>query len=167
MTPPDFILAIAEKLSASSLGTTIAESSWFFPALEVAHVIGLTIVVGTIAVVDLRLLNASFRHRPITRLTEETLPFTYTGFGLAVITGLLMFISDAVTYVENPALQLKFALLIIAGINIAIFHRMTYKNVAGWDLDVVPPFAARMAGAVSLASWVLIVVCGRWIAFIE
>lgn len=167
MTPPDTMLSIAQKLSDSSIGTTIAESSWIFPALEVLHVIGLTIVIGTIAVVDLRLLNISSRHRSISKLTDETLPFTYTGFGLAVLTGILMFVSDAVTYSENPAFQLKLLLLIVAGINIAIFHKLTYKNVVRWDLGVIPPWGARIAGAISLISWILILLCGRWIAFIE
>jgi len=165
MTPPNSVLEIAQKISDSSLGTRIAESSWMFPVLEVIHIVGLTIVVGTIAAVDLRLLNMASRHRSIRELTDETLPFTYAGFATAVLTGLLMFTADATSYAENPALQIKLALLLVAGVNIAIFHKLTYRHVARWDTGVVPPAGAQAAGAISLLSWALIVLCGRWIAF--
>ena len=166
MQPPEIILDLAQKISDSNLSIAIAESSWMFPVLEFIHIVGLTIVVGTIAAVDLRLMNIASRHRSIRELTDETLPFTYAGFALAVVSGLLMFASDATGYAQNLALQIKLLLLVVAGINIMLFHKLTYKSVAGWDQGVTPPASAWAAGAISIVSWILIVGFGRWIAFL-
>lgn len=160
------LLEWAQALADSQVGTTIAESSWIFPALEVLHVIGLAIVVGTIAVVDLRLLSLASKHRSVRELTDETLPYTYAGFAIALTSGVLMFISNAVTYFENTPFRVKLILLAVAGINIVFFHYVTYRNVETWDRDTRTPAAAQAAGAMSLLTWVVIVGLGRWIAFV-
>jgi len=155
-----------QEIYDSSLATSIREVGVLFPALESLHVIALTLVVGTIAVVDLRLLGVASHRRSANRLIQELLPFTWGAFALAAVTGSLLFTSKSVDYVANPAFLAKLAVLFLAGLNMAIFHFGAYRRIASWDLAATPPPAARAAGLFSLLLWTATVVLGRWIGFL-
>lgn len=139
--------------------------SWMFPALETVHVFSLAAVLGAIAVVDWRLLGFSGHDHSLSVLSRQALPFTWVGFGLAVVSGSLMFLGQAPEYAANPAFQLKLALIALAGINMLAFHALTWTSVSHWDQHAPPPLAARVAGGLSLLLWIGVVACGRWIAF--
>lgn len=155
---------IWESLEYSSLGTSIAESLWAFPAIETVHVIALITVVGTIAVMDLRLLGLTSRNVPVTQLTRDTLPWTWGGFILAAISGGLLFVSNAPGYVGNSYFLWKLCVIALAGLNMLFFHFGTYRTVGGWDLGD-PPRAAKVAGLLSLVFWIVVVFLGRAIGF--
>lgn len=157
----------SEQLEATPLATAIAESSNLFPLLETAHVVGLGLLLGTITIVDLRLLDLASRSRPVRELVAETLPYTWIGFGIALITGALMFISRATTYFENTPFRVKMVLLALAGLNMLAFHFLTFRTVEHWGVSGPTPHSARWAGGSSIALWILIVFFGRWIAFTE
>jgi hypothetical protein len=82
-----------------------------------------------------------------------------------VVTGLLVFYSNPVRYYHNMFFRFKVLLLIVAGLNVWLFHSRIHKKVGEWDLDASPPRAAKVAGAVSIAAWTLVVICGRLIAY--
>jgi hypothetical protein len=159
------LLPFCQWLENSPLGTFIAQSTWAFPTIETAHVFALVIVVGSIAIVDLRLVGVASRGRPVSQLSNDVLPITWTCFGLAVLTGGLLFSSKATHYLENWPFRLKMTLLALAGLNMLVFHFMTYRTVDRWDEADRAPSAARWAGALSLAFWIGVVVFGRWIGF--
>jgi len=154
------------SLEGSTLGTTIASSEWLFPTIETLHVIAIVTVVGAIAVMDLRLLGVTSRNRLVTAISRDTLPLTWIAFACAVVTGLLLFVSKATSYMVNPYFLAKMGLLLLAGLNMAVFHMVTWKDVARWDgtIAAIPP-AAKLAGLASLIFWSLIVLCGRIIGF--
>ena len=153
-------------LEATSVATAVRESTWLFPTIETVHVLFLVLVVGSIMVVDLRLLNLASRNRPVSELTAEVLPWTWTAFAIAAVTGGLLFSSAAVKYVGLWPFRIKMALLALAAINMAVFHLGAFRGVAAWDrAPGVPPSAARAAGGISLTLWVLVVAMGRWIGF--
>lgn len=156
---------IWESLEYSSLGIKIAESPWMFPALEVIHVIALVSVIGTIAIVDLRLIGATSSGYAVSKLSKDTLPWTWGAFVLAAITGSMLFVSKASTYMVNPYFLVKMGLLMLAALNMLYFHFFTYRTIAQWDSDAPVPGAAKMAGWLSLVFWVGIVFCGRAIGF--
>lgn len=156
---------LLQDLEATALATAIRESGWLFPILETIHVLALTLVVGTIALVDLRLIGFVGRAHPVTRLTTQLLPWTWAAFAFAVASGLLLFASSAETYFDNLAFQLKLGALALAGLNMAVFHRLAYADVHSWDTAHPSPRAARCAGLLSLVFWVAVVVLGRWIGF--
>jgi hypothetical protein len=93
---------IWESIEYSRLGTTIAESTWMFPTIETVHVIALVTVLGTIMIMDLRLIGVASRDVAVTQLSKDTLPWTWVAFVLAAITGTLLFVSKATSYVANP-----------------------------------------------------------------
>jgi hypothetical protein len=164
MTPPAIILDWANAVSQTDWAQTIA-GSWMFPLLETVHVFSLVAVLGTIALVDWRLLGFASRDHSVTTLSRQTLPWTWSGFVLAVVSGALMTVGQAGEYITNPAFQLKLLLILLAGINMAAFHLIPWRTVGSWDTRVGPPVAARVAGALSLVLWIGVIAAGRWIAF--
>ena len=137
--------------------------SWLFPFLESIHVLSSAFLVGSIVMVDLRLLGLAARDHPISRITKEVVPWTLGACALSVLTGFGMFMTQANRYADNRPFQIKMALLILAGLNMAVFHRATARGIAGWDKTRVTTAAARFAGASSLLCWIGIMLAGRWI----
>jgi hypothetical protein len=152
-------------LEGLDYSSVIRTSEWLFPTIETVHVLALTIVAGSIAMLDLRLLGITSRDRPVSQVAADILPWTWTGFSLAALSGFLMFSSAATKYFGDVPFRLKMLLLVIAGLNMAAFHGLTYRRVAEWDAAVKLPLAARLAGGLSLLLWIGIVFCGRWVGF--
>lgn len=160
MTLTDMASAISNTTWAQDIA-----GSWLFPFFETLHVFALVAVLGTIAIVDWRLIGLSGRDRAVTALSRQALPWTWAGFAVAVLSGAFMFVGQAEEYATNPAFLLKMALMVLAGLNMLAFHFLTWKGVDRWDTNAAPPAAARLAGALSLAFWIGVVAAGRWIAF--
>ena len=114
--------AIFRWLYATAAAVTIRENESLFPWIESIHVLAITLVVGSIAIVDLRLLGVASLDRTVTRLTKDVLPCTWTAFAVAALTGGLLFISNAVNYAHNFYFQIKILLLVLAGANMLVFH---------------------------------------------
>lgn len=157
--------SLAAALQDTAAGRFVAVSAWAFPTLEALHVLCLTTVFGTVALVDLRLMGLAFRDRRITALSAEVLPFTWAAFAGALLTGSLLLSSQATVYLANPAFRWKMLMLALAGLNMMVFHLVTWRRVQAWDGRRDPPFAVRIAGLVSMALWIGVVVFGRWIGF--
>jgi hypothetical protein len=156
---------LMEWLQATSWAVFIHQTKWVFTTIEVIHVIAISAVISSIAVVDLRLLGLASTRRPFSELSREILPYTWTAFVIAVITGSLMFISQAAQYFVTPTFWIKMAIMAAAGINMFIFEFITVRGVKEWDPTPSPPLPARLAGGISLACWVLVFVFGRWTGF--
>jgi hypothetical protein len=161
----DFTAAILKWLETTPLSVFILESEWAFPTIESVHVIAIALVIGTISIVDLRLLGLASRKRGFTELSHEVLPWTWLAFVVAAIAGLLLFISHATEYFDNTAFRIKLLLILLAGLNMIYFHLFTCRNVAEWDRNPAVPLAARIAGGISLMCWIAVVGFGRWIGF--
>ena len=127
--------------------------------------IAIVLVVGTISIVDLRLLGLASRNRAVTVLMREVLPYTWAAFLVAVITGSLLFSSNATKYAHNFYFEAKMALLAIAVCNMAVFHLIGAGDIVRWDAAGKTPVAAKTAGGISLLIWIVVVVSGRWIGF--
>ena len=159
------VQALLQWLYDSPVGTAIRENGTLFPWIESVHVLSITLVVGSIFIVDLRLLGIASKSRAVSRLTGEVLPLTWTMFVLAAITGGLLFSSNAVKYAHNIFFLAKMSLLVVAFLNMVVFHVITSRGIEHWDESPHPPTKARLAGAVSMALWIAVIVCGRWIGF--
>ena len=157
--------SLFQWLYDTPVGAAIRESGTLFPWVESVHVLSITLVVGSISIVDLRLLGLASKSRAVTRLTAEVLPFTWTAFVAAAITGLLLFSSNAVKYSHNTFFIAKMALLVVAFFNMVFFHAITSRGIERWDESPGPPIPVRLAGAFSLILWIAVIVCGRWIGF--
>jgi hypothetical protein len=157
---PDQLL---RTLEATSLARTIAENEILFPWIECLHVLAITLVVGTVLLVDLRLIGLAARDDGDGDLIGELLRLTWGAFVLAAITGFLLFSAKAASYAHNPPFLAKLVLLALAGTNMAVFHLITGRSRG--TAAAAPAPAERIAGALSLTLWVGVVTCGRLVGF--
>jgi hypothetical protein len=158
------LIEACQWLQDLAFPTLIRESDWLFPTIETIHVLALVLVVGSISMVDLRLLGLANRSRPVSEVMAQALPWTWIAFVVAATAGLLLFSSKAVTYYPDLPFRIKMVCLVFAGINMAYFHRFTHRRL-GRSADGAPPAAAKIAGGLSLLLWIVIVAAGRWIGF--
>ena len=132
---------------------------WVFPAVQSLHFIGFAMSIGTIAIVDFRLLGFGMLREAPAQLAADLEPCTRAGIAVMLITGPLMFSTDAVAYHRNPSFQFKMVFLAMA----LLMHFTLHRRALQPD---VPPLAAKLAGATSLLLWTAVVAGGRMIAFI-
>lgn len=161
MSVPGWIASI----EASGLATAIRNSLYLFPFIESVHVIGLTLVFGTIAIVDLRLLGVASTARPFTAVASDVFKWTWMAFAVTATTGALMFITNASTYYQSVYFRAKMALLVLSGLNLLVFEMTARRSVRAWDRNAAAPVAGRAAAALSLLIWVGVILLGRWIGF--
>jgi len=156
---------ILVAVASSGLATWINTTRGAFAVVEALHVIATVTVFGTILIVDLRLLGLPTTTRRFTAIAGETLGWTWAAFSLAAITGPLLFTTNPVFYFWNFEFRAKILLLLLAGINMAVFEFHTIKTVALWDLGKSPPASAKLAGTLSLVLWLSVITFGRLIGF--
>lgn len=132
-------------------------NAYAYPTLETMHIVAIALVFGTLWIVDLRLLGV-IRTFDARLLAKTLLPWTLAGFALALLTGLTMFTSRVGDFISNPAFIIKMGLLLAAGANAAVLH-------ARGALDDGNPITQAQA-ALSIAIWIAIIFCGRWIAYV-
>lgn len=133
--------------------------------LEGSHVLALMLFAGTIFLVDFRLLGVGFKNTPISVISDRVLPLTVFGFALMVVTGGLLFYAKPLLYYHNLWFRLKLIFLVIAVINIFIFHYKVQKDRDQWDTAPKPPGKARISAMVSILSWIAVIAVGRFIAY--
>jgi hypothetical protein len=158
-------LSPANPIEGLAFARAMRESLWLYPAVEIVHIAGFVILVGSVAMFDLRVLGLS-RRIPVRALARHLLPWSVLAFFLIVPSGLAMFSAHASDFLGNRAFQLKMALLLAAGMNAAAFHTGPYQSVAAWDVDATAPWSARASVALSLALWFSILACGRLLAYL-
>jgi len=161
MSTPALIQAVYD----SGVAEWMRQSLKAMPFVEAAHVLAIATVFGTVLIVDLRLLGWAGITRPFSRVSRELLPKTWLAFATAVVTGLLMFAPNAITYYGNTAFRLKMLALVLAGANMAVFHLLTERSHSGWDTDRRAPIGGRVAALLSILLWLAIIFLGRWIGF--
>jgi hypothetical protein len=149
----------------SHIGTAIRESDYAFSIIESAHVLGITLLFGTIALLDLRMLGLVLRPIPITRIARAVFPLTWSGFAVMFISGFLLFWAEAAKNYANPAFRAKLILLALVGINPLIFHTTVYRRVHEWEAQAISPWRARTAAIASLTLWSGVIIAGRAIAY--
>ena len=159
------VSAFLLSLEQTGLASSIRDSLYTFPILESIHVMALAVVFGTITIVDLRLLGVAWTHRPFGRMSTELLRLPWGAFGLAALTGALMFMTNARVYFHNTPFRVKMVLLALAGLNVALFHLTAGRSVARWEKERTAPGIGRITATLSITLWVAIIFAGRVIGF--
>lgn len=154
-----------EWMDALPSSIAMRESLYGYPALLTAHVVGLAMFAGLVAMMDLRLLGVAYRTTPFSEVQKRLFPWQMVGMTLSFATGILLFYSQPLRYYPKLYYWMKMALIALAGVNAILFHFTTYRSVAQWDNDARPPSGARVAAVLSLVMWAGIVVFGRLTAY--
>lgn len=156
---------ICQVFYDSHFGTMIRESDNAFPIIETIHVLSITLLFGTIAVLDLRMLGLLLRQISVSRVARNVLPLTCSGFAISFVSGFLLFWAEAAKNYSNAAFRAKMILLLLAGLNPLIFHTGVYRRVSEWETLRNSPWRARAAAIASLMLWSGIIIAGRAIAY--
>jgi len=133
-------------------------SPLIFPALECAHIVGFSLSIGTIAVLDFRLLGLGLTRHPSSELAKDLAPWTLVGLAIMLLSGPAMFSSDPDMYYLNGAFQIKMAALLAA----IIFHYTIHRKVAA---RAATGGVAKLVACTSLTLWMSIILCGIFIGF--
>jgi len=156
------VASIFLALQESALGHVMRSSPMLYPAVEILHILGFVVLVGSILALDLRLLGLG-RTIPIPPMAQLLLPLSRIGFLLAIIMGFLLFSADAAHVVRNPAFQAKLLLIAAALVNIVVAHAGPWRQIAQWRNAV--PSSAKFTALASLLLWIGAVCAGRLIAY--
>lgn len=162
----DGLTTIWQALETSPFGAAIRESLWLFPAIETLHLLAMAVLVVTIAAFDLRLLGLALRSVPVQNLAARVFPWAWAAFAIQVVTGFLLFSSEATKMAVNPAFRLKMLLIVLACLHALAFRLIASRRMPAWDASTPTPTLAKISGLVSLALWISVVAAGRWIGFI-
>jgi hypothetical protein len=141
----------------------LMHTAWAWPAAESIHFIGLSLLVGTIFLFDLRLLGVG-RQIPIRRL-HRLVPWGLGGYGCTVGTGLLFLLAEPDQYIYNPAFHFKLLFMAAAGVNALLFYLTTYDDVTAAGAAANPPGRAKVIAAASVLLWLSVIVAGRLLTF--
>ena len=153
----------AGAIETSAVARYMREAMWAYPAVESVHIVALAVVVGSIVIVDLRLMGLS-RGLSVARLAAHALPWTLAAFAVAALSGILMFTAHAEDFLTNRVFLLKMGLILLAGINAGLLHAGAMRHAAAWD-TALPPRRVRLAAGLSILLWIGVIFCGRLLAY--
>jgi hypothetical protein len=161
------LAAWAQWIQATDLATALRESELMYPIVMSTHLAAIALFGGMILMTDLRILGLAMRSYPISDLVGQLRPWKWMGFVIMVTCGVLLAAAKAESYYDNPYFHLKITLLILIGVHALIFRRNVYRNTANLDRAKAVPRVAKIAAGLSLALWLGVLCCGRWIAYYE
>ena len=158
------ILEFCKWLASTKWSIALHESLYMYPWIESAHVLSICLFIGILLFIDLRLLGKGFTSIPISRL-NSSLPWSIFGFVLMTITGLLLFYAVPVRNYHNIFFRFKLLLILLAGINMLLFHKKMKKEGHLWDVSNSIPLLVKRSAFASLFLWALVIISGRMIAY--
>jgi hypothetical protein len=161
------VASIAESIQNIGFLTALRESAWVYPIILATHLTSIAVFGGMILMTDLRLLGWAMRSASVSEMVGQLRAWKRVGFVIMVTCGLLLFLSKAATYYDNPYFQIKMLLLALVGVHAWIFHRSVYGNTAELDRAPEMPGVAKLAACLSLVLWIGILSAGRWIGYFE
>ena len=157
----EFLRPFFEWSYNTSIGEQIRDSLWAFAILEVFHLIGLTVVLGAIGIFGLRLLDLTMRDLPLSKVARETAPWAAAGFGLMLLSGVPMYMSEAIKCFNSGPFRIKMVFLCIGIVLIGTL----YRKVTGPTEARIDRRIARIAGGLVLTLWLGVAIAGRAIGF--
>ena len=161
----EWLLKFAEAIGATSFSVGLHESYYMYAWIESLHVITLTVSLGMLIVIDLRMLGVWLKDVPASKIAERLDRPMLIGFSIMVVTGVLLYVGIPIRTTQSFWFRIKLILLVAAFINAWLFRRHMQGSVGTWDVAPVPPRRTRVAAALSLTLWAGVVCCGRFIAY--
>jgi uncharacterized membrane protein len=161
----EWLFRFAEWLYDMPWSRSLHESFYMYNWIESTHVVTLMLSLGMLFIIDLRMLGLTMTSVPASRIAERLNIPMMIGFGIMIITGLLLFYAVPTRTTTSIWFRIKFVLLIAAAVNAWLFHKRLRESKGTWDTDPIPPRHIRMGAAISLVLWAGVVTTGRLIAY--
>lgn len=153
-------LAFFQWCEGTFIGETVRTSVWLFPVIEAIHLLGLSLLGGAVLILDLRLIGVMLGSEPIAELARSTRRWVVVGVTTMILTGVPLFLSEAVKCYYNPSFWVKMVTLPVAvGFTIAVRRWIAKRPPAATSPQT------RLAGAISMLLWFTVAAAGRWIGF--
>jgi hypothetical protein len=146
-------------IQANPIGDALNNTEWAFPTAECFHIAAFALSIGTIAIVDFRLLGLALRGRSVAQLVKDTTLWTLLGLVIVVLSGMALFLSDPRHYFYNQSFRFKIVSLLVA----ILYNYTIHAKVASGEPS---PVVGKLVGGVSLALWLCVVSGGLFIAFV-
>jgi hypothetical protein len=156
--------ALVQAIEGGAINTWVLSTYWLWPLLEIIHFIGLSLLLGSMLVVDLRL--AGFLRQIDLKSTHRLLPWAVIGFVMNLASGFLFFMGDPGRYSINIGFQIKMVLVLVAGLNVLIFALKVDPLIENWDPHGDTTALAKTVAWVSLLAWTGVLLLGRLIPYI-
>jgi len=153
-----------QAVEGSAINQWVMGSAWVWPVLEILHFIGLSLLLGALLVIDLRM--AGFFRRINVAATHKMLPWVFIGFGINLTTGFLFVMGDPARYTANIGFRWKMVLVLIAGLNALWFWLKVNSDMKNWEPHADTPAVAKIIAWVSLGCWFGVLLLGRLIPYI-
>ena len=161
----EWLYQLAVFLAAQPASIALHESIYAYAWIETTHVLTLTVFLGMLFVIDLRMLGVAFGNIPAADLAARLDKPMLLGFGVMVITGFILYYAIPVRTTQSLWFRIKVVLLLAAGLNAWLFRRQMQRSVHTWSAAAVPPAPVRRGAARSLLFWAGVVFTGRAIAY--
>ncbi len=154
-------------LSQTPLSNLIQSVSWIIPMTQSVHIIAITVVMGSVLMMDMKLLGVVGRGVTVVDMNRRFLPWVWTSLGVLLATGTVLTIAEPGRELINNAFRLKMLLILTVVAVTGAYQEVVRRSAAGWDEDTRKRWSGRLLAVVSLSIWVGIVICGRWIAYVD
>ena len=155
------MLEFFQWCEASGIGEAIRASKWMFPVIESFHLLALAVIGGAVLLVNLRLCGLGIKSQPASQLWLDARPWMQGSLVVMIISGAMLFTSEATKLYYHEAFWVKMVSLVLA----ILFTYTVVRKVASSDDSDVRPLWTKAVGVMSIALWSLVGIGGRWIGF--
>jgi len=159
------VSALLHWLAHSQLNELASHTRWVFAAAQAIHFMGLSVLLGAVTLLDLRILGLA-RNVAIARLFG-LIPLALVGFGVQLITGVIMFSADPSRYWSNPGFRIKMLLIVLAGLNALWFWLLEHRRLQQLQPFTAAPPSAQVVAAISILVWILVIAFGRFLPYLD
>jgi hypothetical protein len=148
---------IGEALQDNSIIVTLNSTGWMAAGLEIVHYFSMFVLVGSIAIVDLRVIGIAGQQQSATKIAQRLFPWMWAALALNFLSGFVMFAGIAASYIPNSIFHMKMWVILAA----VVFGIIVQWKVAAWDKLPAMPIGAKLVAAVSLLLWVGAILAGN------
>lgn len=154
------LLTFFEWCETTVVGRTVSDSRWLFGVIEAVHLLGLCLLGGSLLIVDLRMLGVGLRSPAIADVARGARPWLRTAVAVMFMTGVPLFLSEAVKCYYNPSFWVKMTTL-----PVALLFTFAVRGRIASNPALVTSTRSRLVAAGSLSLWFTVAAAGRWISF--
>ena len=161
----ELLFGLASWLDAQAWSTELHESYYLYGWIETTHVLTLTVFLGMLFIIDLRMIGVAFPRVPASTIANRLDKPMMLGFAVMVISGFILYYAIPVRTTQSIWFRIKVVLILAAGLNVLLFRRAMQQSLSSWDTDPVPPLRIRIGAWLSLGLWTGVIATGRMIAY--
>lgn len=168
---PEGLLEVARTISATRAHTfalyVLSNVPGMPPIIQTVHLLSVSAIMGSIVMIDLRVLGVALSSQPTPELVRRLMPWTWSALPFLAASGLVFIVAQPHRYASNPVFGIKFALLVPALALAGVFHATMARDEAFWSASSAGRAGAKIVAAVSLLLWIGVAMAGRWIAYAD